>query len=140
MWYTIIFCFSAQTGRNSGALSDSLAERLLRFVWPGFFLKTEAERAVIWSTVTFCLRKAAHMAAYFILTALLLWAVRKWPSPRRPVLWVVPACAVLAALDEFHQTFVPGRSGQLRDVLIDLTGAGCFLLLRALWRRLKRKT
>lgn len=31
--------------------------------------------------------------------------------------------AVAAALDEFHQTFVPGRGGRLTDVLIDVAGA-----------------
>jgi len=130
MWYAVIFCFSAQTGQSSGALSDRLAYRLLQLVWPDFFLQTEAQCAAILSTITFCLRKAAHMTVYFILAALLLWAVRRWPSPRRLSAWVILLCAVLAGLDEFHQTFVPGRCGQFRDVLIDLAGVGCFLLLR----------
>lgn len=32
-------------------------------------------------------------------------------------------CILYAISDEFHQLFVPGRGGQIRDVLIDSTGA-----------------
>ena len=41
-------------------------------------------------------------------------------------------CALLAGLDEYHQTMVPGRSGELRDVLVDLCGAGIALSFLAL--------
>jgi len=140
IWYILIFSFSAQTGPNSSALSDRLAYWLLELVWPDFFLQTEAECAAILNTITFCLRKAAHMALYFILAALLLWAVRKWPDPQRLAAYVVLLCAVLASLDEFHQTFVPGRSGQFRDVLIDLAGVGFFLLLRTVYLKVARRT
>jgi VanZ family protein len=34
-------------------------------------------------------------------------------------------CVLLAILDEIHQIFVPGRSAEVRDVLIDTLGA-CF--------------
>ena len=47
-------------------------------------------------------------------------------------------CAVLAALDEFHQLFVPGRDGKLSDVLIDTCGAVCFLLFSLALSALQR--
>mgnify|MGYP000059507674 CR=1 FL=1 len=34
-----------------------------------------------------------------------------------------------ASTDEFHQLFVPGRSGQVRDVLIDSCGAAIGVLI-----------
>jgi VanZ family protein len=39
-----------------------------------------------------------------------------------------------AASDEFHQLFVPGRSGEVKDVLIDSAGAvtGALLFYLAL--------
>lgn len=125
IWYAIIFCSSAQTGHHSSALSDRLACRLLELFPP-----SETDYAEVMKTVTFCIRKSAHMAAYFILAALLMWAVREClRSPGHSSAAVVFLCAVLAGLDEFHQTFVPGRSGQFRDILIDLVGTGGFLLL-----------
>ena len=136
-WYAVIFCFSAQTGSSSSALSDGLLHRLLERFWPAFFHQSEAERAALADFLTFLLRKGAPMGIYVVLAGLLLWAVRRQPSPRRRVLTVLPLCALLAGLDEFHQTFVPGREGRLRDVLIDLAGAALFLLLWALLRRLQ---
>ncbi len=38
-------------------------------------------------------------------------------------------CFIYAALDEFHQTFVAGRDGNIRDVFIDTSGSFCFGLL-----------
>lgn len=41
------------------------------------------------------------------------------------------ASALYACTDEFHQLFVPGRTGQIFDVLVDTLGAtfGCLLVL-----------
>lgn len=130
VWYAVIFWFSAQTGHSSGAMSDRLAGWLLEWWRPSFFLQSAEERAAVFETVTFCIRKGAHMGVYFILSGLLLAAVwRLMVSARRRAAAVFILCALLAGLDEFHQTFVSGRSGQLRDVLIDLAGCACFLLL-----------
>ena len=41
-------------------------------------------------------------------------------------------CALYAASDELHQAFIPGRSPQLADVLIDCGGALAGILLAAL--------
>ena len=49
-----------------------------------------------------------------------------------------------ACTDEIHQIFVPGRSAQFRDVLIDTLGAsfGCLLIhaLLTLFTKLKSKS
>ena len=49
---------------------------------------------------------------------------------------------VYAVFDEVHQYFVPGRAGQLRDMIIDICGvsAGVLIALCALWiiRKLRR--
>ena len=85
--------------------------------------------------VTYFLRKHAHVAVYAALALLLAWAWSgNWP-PRRPSLrsasLVLLAVGLIAALDEWHQSFVPGRFGRATDVLIDVAGASLALL--ALW-------
>lgn len=66
------------------------------------------------------LRKLAHITEYAILALLLRRAVAT------PVAF---AAAVLYAIsDEFHQTFVHGREGRPRDVLIDTVGVVLGLL------------
>jgi VanZ family protein len=42
---------------------------------------------------------------------------------------------VAASLDEFHQTFVPSRTGSSRDVMLDLTGALFFQIMIAVFLR-----
>ena len=44
--------------------------------------------------------------------------------------------AFYAMTDEFHQLFVPGRSGRVADVLLDSTGAAvgvCLFLIIQMW-------
>jgi VanZ family protein len=71
----------------------------------------------------FILRKLAHMGEYGILTALLFSALRIHITCEGRALLIAVLVAVLYAFsDEWHQTFVPGREGSLRDVAIDALG------------------
>lgn len=78
----------------------------------------------------FILRKMAHIFEYFVLTWLLysalsnhyLQANKKHPSHWQALLFVLLLAVLYATSDELHQTFVPGRSGNLRDVAIDSVG------------------
>lgn len=72
--------------------------------------------------------KLAHVIEY----AVLGWLVQRASGVRR-AWWVSLLVAVAyAATDEFHQSFVPGRTSRVTDVLIDAVGAsmGVFLALR----------
>lgn len=69
-------------------------------------------------------RRLAHLAVYGVLAILLLHgsgALRRGPGPRTAVL-TVGAIALLGALDELHQSFVPARTGRPADVAIDVLG------------------
>lgn len=132
-WYRLIWGFSAQTADVSGGLSDRLLWRLLALVSPAFAAADPSTQNAAVELLSFVERKAAHMFLYFVL-ALLLWLAVA-PLLRRnkhQIAAVMALCAALASLDEWHQLSVPGRSGQVRDVLIDLTGAATALALSAL--------
>jgi VanZ family protein len=47
---------------------------------------------------------------------------------RRAAVAFVPAM-IFAAVDEFHQTFVPSRTGSVYDVLVDYSGAFLGILI-----------
>jgi len=137
LWYRLIWGFSAQTAAVSGGMSDRLLYRFLAALSPAFAASDEAARLKAVEALSFLERKAAHMFLYFVLALLLLAVLSLWTARRRSL----PAaflCALAAALDEYHQTFVPGRSGELRDVLVDLGGALAALALAKLlvlcWR------
>ena len=84
------------------------------------------------------LRKLAHFSEFAMLGLLLAQCL--------PAGFAKPALtALLCALtDETIQMFVPGRSGQVRDVWIDFAGAvlmiGLSVLVRTLFRRTRSKT
>ncbi len=125
LWYAVIFYFSAQTGAESTEMSDAFLEHALHW--------DIANSLVILSDLlSILVRKGAHAFVYFVQTGLLLLPLRSLlASSKVRCAAALGACAVLAALDEVHQLFVPGRSGKLSDVLIDVLGGACFLL--CLW-------
>jgi VanZ family protein len=68
------------------------------------------------------LDKVAHFTAYAILAALSLRATLT-PRHWRTLVAVVLSIAALGAVDEWHQSFIPGRSMSLLDWLADSSGA-----------------
>ncbi len=81
-------------------------------------------------------RKSAHFVNYFVFSLLVLRGLRggargwRW----RWALWALLIAAGYAALDEFHQSFVPGRGGAAKDVLLDSAGAIVAQITAALLR------
>ena len=78
------------------------------------------------------------MSEYAVLAILFGLTIREY-KPEPWLLLALAATAAYAATDEFHQLFVPGRSGQLKDVLIDTAGGALGLVLLALILYLKRR-
>lgn len=100
------------------------AEHTSRFLTPFLrWLNPEISPVAI-AQVHLLVRKAAHVTEYAILTGLLFRALRglvdgSWP---RAAVAFVPAM-IFAAVDEFHQSLVPSRTGSFYDVLVDYGGA-----------------
>ena len=97
--------------------------------WMGviFFFSAQPDQSLNFGQTTL-VSKLAHVAEYAVLGALIQWALgagRVWPA-----WWMTLAYAVT---DEFHQTFVPGRTARVTDVLIDAAGAAIGIAL--VWRR-----
>ena len=97
-----------------------------------------------WGRPEYLLRKLAHFSEYLLLGLLLYALLRRKFSPAVSALLAVMLAAGFALTDEWHQLSVPGRDGNLRDVLIDTAGAftgavlGCVLTgLRRLLARLR---
>jgi VanZ family protein len=73
----------------------------------------------------FLLRKIGHFVGYFTLSVLLF---RAWRAtfPRLSTRWCVQwamvaflSTSLVAMLDEWHQSFLPSRTGTFRDVILD---------------------
>ncbi|MBI5190177.1 MAG: VanZ family protein [Nitrospirae bacterium] len=126
LWMAVIFTFSSSLFGNEG--SGALFEPLLRLVYPG------ASREFV-ELLHFLFRKAAHFTEYAVLAVLWHRGLAGVPGldARRAVMTALAVSAAYAASDEFHQSFVPGRTPSALDVLLDSAGAAAACL--ALWLR-----
>jgi VanZ family protein len=84
----------------------------------------------VWDTI---LRKLAHAVAFGGLAVLWWWALR--PAIRNPLALAGAIALLYSISDEYHQSFVGGRSGTPTDVAIDLVGIVIALLLLRYDRR-----
>ncbi len=84
---------------------------------------TEASFGAFWGTSWFLFVKGYHVLEYFVLFLLFNKAFMGSTSTKLENRLVAALLTIVfAALDEFHQTFVPGRGGLVSDVLIDALG------------------
>jgi len=91
----------------------------------------------------FFLRKGGHVFGYGLLSVLLFRAWRETlpalGNPKWTFRWAnigVLGTALVASLDEWHQSFIPSRTGSVRDVILDSCagiGAQVLLLLWYAW-------
>jgi VanZ family protein len=123
---------------------------VLRFFYPAITL---AQFALVHGA----LRKAGHFFGYGLLSLLMLrawwttlilprWATRL-PSLRQMTRsWSLRVAAIalvstmtVAALDEWHQAFLPGRTGMFGDVLLDSSAAAFVQLMIVAFSDVKGK-
>jgi len=130
----MIYCFSAQTGEESGAMSGEITRWLLSIFVPDFDAWASQEQESLLYAVGLIIRKLAHFSEYALLGfALLLHIsqVQKKISVRLPALWAWGIGTLYAASDEFHQSFVGGRGPAVTDVMIDSAGVIAGVLIMA---------
>lgn len=124
-WTLLIWAHSLVQGPQSSAESGMVVD----LVRPLF----EALGVSDVDLMTLVVRKGAHFAEYAV-HGVLAWGTFRArlrerghaPFPAALLVALVPVC------DETIQLLVPGRSGQLSDVLLDLSGVCCGVLLAAL--------
>ncbi len=99
IWMTVIFYLSHQTGSD---LNSYLPWVQRWFPWLESF-------------------DVGHFVSYFVLACLIWWAIG---SHRMSISFIVVILCVLYGIsDEYHQSFVPGRSPDLLDIRNDTIGA-----------------
>jgi VanZ family protein len=133
VWMAIIFL---------GSTDMLSAEHTSRFLVP--FLRwfdPQISLAAL-DQIQFAIRKLGHLTEYAILAMLLWRALRggiRWQI-KMSILFLVAvlASAIFAASDEFHQSFVPSRTGSPNDVMIDICGALAGLAI--CWMFARRRT
>ena len=119
----VIFVLSSQVQTVSGTNSLRVLTAIADFLSKIFHI-TISESGIRGLNGLF--RKAAHFSIYTLLSIFAYNTFRVAITQKKCVIIATFAFCVLTAIsDEIHQIFVPGRSGEVRDVLIDTIGV-CF--------------
>ena len=128
LWVGIVSLFS--TAAFSAAETGRVLTPILRWVWPGIPPATV-------NLIHVGIRKGMHVAEFGLLAILwyrgLAWEEQRWQA--RLALAALLLAGSIAAMDEFHQMFVPGRTPAVADVGWDSLGAGLGLAGRRAVRR-----
>lgn len=122
--YCLIFGFSSQTGEESGGLSRMISDECVE-IYNNIAQKELSNQEMLELSISleYPIRKMAHFSEYACLGVLVVVILSQYISINFifylvSILWVF----VSAVLDEIHQLFVPGRSGNIVDVFIDTSG------------------
>ena len=133
IWMVIIFKLSGMNSKNSNGKSIDI---ISIFIEDTLDITNEygitnsnpsqekLDRAS--SLINAPMRKVMHASVYFILAFFVMTLfsiIFDHKYYLASILLTLMVCVIFAASDEFHQTFVNGRSGQILDVIIDSLGA-----------------
>lgn len=134
LWMILIFYLSHQPSSSSKELSSGVMMLVINTLNKA--IPVELDLDIFHQFV----RKSAHFFAYFILGVLILRALKNYRvNDMKKIGFALILCIVYASSDEIHQLFIPGRSGEVRDVIIDSTGALTGLFIYWLFVKLLKK-
>lgn len=129
LWMGTIFYLSSMNTNESNGRSKVIVSDIIEFVSKTTHHEyTLKEKEALVEKFNKPIRKCAHASVYFVLSILVLNFLLALHSnlEKKYVLvffMTIFICFLFALTDEYHQTFVYGRTGQFSDVLIDTSGA-----------------
>ena len=125
LWMAFIFSMSAKNSTQSSSISGGFTYKILSMFFAQFRSIDKTTQDSIVEGLQFVVRKGAHFTAYAILGGLCFADLRVLDKFKLKINFIIALVmsALYAASDELHQYFVPGRSCEIRDVMIDSLGA-----------------
>jgi len=133
LWLIVIAIESSSLG--SAANTGRLLYPIFRYLFHMDYFRFE-----VWHHY---LRKGGHVFGYGLLSILLFRAFRETLPSIRHLKWTlnwasiaVLGTALVASLDEWHQSFNPARTGRWQDVVLDTTAGIAAQILIFLWVKL----
>ena len=139
LWCGTIFMLSGEKAEESSETSGFFVDLVCDIFVPDLDELPEDRQAEIKDNITFVIRKGAHFTAYGILGAFSFGAFGFIKRRKLRAAAAVGFAALYSVSDEIHQSFVGGRSCEVRDMLIDTCGALTFVLIILLIIRITDK-
>jgi VanZ family protein len=144
LWVVLLFTLSSQSFSQQSitpALQQHVSIDTMRSILPDMTILGVNSQQRPYHFVEVLFRKNAHLFVYFCMAIFLyitLTALKLKKSllPSVIVLLLIP---LLAAADEWNQSFNPGRTSSVRDLWIDTFGGYSGLLLSAVIHMIVRR-
>lgn len=134
LWMTLIFYLSHQPATESNELSIGITEKITGIVDKAIpnTINTNIRN------LNHIIRKYAHFFAYLVLGILTFNGLKdSGIAGGRGFILALIICILYAISDEIHQLFIPGRSGQVTDVVIDGMGSLVGVILYQMNNKIK---
>lgn len=130
--FGMIFNFSNQDSKKSGSASQKVTEAITKDI-KSIQKLNKNEKAKVIDKIEDVIRKIAHFSIYALVGFLLMALFSTYSiNEKNKIIYTLIIGAIYATSDEFHQSFIPGRSGQASDVFLDTIGVtvgGLLILL-----------
>ncbi len=127
-----IFSFSSDNSKDSSGKSGKITEYIVELIEDLPFFE-DTDEFELREKCEVIIRKGAHFSIYLILALVVFELARSYNIKIRYCLVIAALYSLFYAIsDEIHQLFVDGRSGEVKDVLIDFSGASFGLVVRIL--------
>lgn len=135
IWAPVAICVAAILIESTNLFSGGHTGHILRPAWERVFGAMSDAR---WDVIHFRIRKTGHFTGYGLTGAMFMraWKLQwsGWFVSAKTMVWrsgsMALACtAVVASYDEVHQSYLPSRTGQASDVLLDCCGALTAILI-----------
>lgn len=121
LWMIVIFSFSSADANKSTGTSDKVITTMIEIKDKITNNETSNnEKEIIVKNSSFYIRKIAHITEYLILGFLTFNLLKQYSVTN--IYYAIGLSILYSCTDEFHQLFISGRSGSIRDVLIDSIG------------------
>ena len=133
----MIYSFSGANAEKSAGLTQKLTEKVA-------VVTEDKPGTVAYKNLHKLIRKIGHIVEYAILGIVSFYLALNYQLPlKKSLILSLVFCAFYAGTDEFHQLFVPGRTGRVIDVFIDFCGSaagiGVFEMIKMLIQKNKTK-
>lgn len=135
LWMTFLFTMSSKVREESNNISTGVTKKtvqIIKQVYPNVEINMKRSNYIV--------RKNAHFFGYLILGMLSSLVLRlSGVKDLKLFVFSLLFCILYAISDEVHQYFVPGRSAEVRDVLIDSLGSSIGIIFNFIITVIYRK-
>lgn len=120
--FVVIFNFSSEDSEKSGSTSQKVTEEITKNI-KSIQKLDDVKKAKVLDKIESVIRKIAHFSIYSLVGVLLMALLSTYNiSDKNKIIFTIVLGTIYASSDEFHQSFIPGRSGEVKDVMLDTLG------------------